>query len=81
MFAARSTTRSAWRRLVSYTEFEIGRKTPIANNIAAMRRAIEAGGLRLLFDKEIRMGLRQVFSARMRTPNCRATPAPSMRYC
>jgi DNA-binding transcriptional regulator YiaG len=31
--------------------FEGGQKTPTANNLAAMRRAIETAGLRLLFDK------------------------------
>ena len=31
--------------------FEGGQKTPTANNLAAMRRAIEAAGIRLLFDK------------------------------
>jgi len=30
--------------------FEKGEKTPIANNIAAIRAAIEAAGVRLLFD-------------------------------
>jgi DNA-binding transcriptional regulator YiaG len=32
-------------------EFEIGRRTTTANNIAAMRRAIEAAGIRLVFDQ------------------------------
>jgi DNA-binding transcriptional regulator YiaG len=31
--------------------FESGQKTPTANNLAAMRRAIEAAGIRLLFDR------------------------------
>jgi DNA-binding transcriptional regulator YiaG len=31
--------------------FEGGQKTPTANNLAAMRRAIETAGVRLLFDK------------------------------
>jgi ribosome-binding protein aMBF1 (putative translation factor) len=33
-------------------EFEIGRRTTTANNIASMRRAIEEAGLRLLFDEK-----------------------------
>ena len=33
-------------------EFEIGQRTPIANNIAAMRRAIESAGVRLVFDRK-----------------------------
>jgi hypothetical protein len=32
-------------------DFERGQRTPIANNIAAMRRVIEAAEIRLLFDK------------------------------
>jgi ribosome-binding protein aMBF1 (putative translation factor) len=31
--------------------FEQGLKMPVPNNIAAIRRAIESGGIRLLFDK------------------------------
>ena len=31
-------------------QFEAGLRTPTANNIAALRRVIEAEGLRLLFD-------------------------------
>src|SRR5438105_12228220 len=31
--------------------FEKGGRAPIANNIAAMRRSIETGGIRLLFDE------------------------------
>lgn len=33
-------------------DFEAGRRTPIANNVAAMRREIEAAGIRLLFDED-----------------------------
>jgi transcriptional regulator with XRE-family HTH domain len=33
-------------------EFETGRRTPIANNVAAMRRAIEAAGIRVVFDQD-----------------------------
>jgi transcriptional regulator with XRE-family HTH domain len=32
-------------------DFERGQRTPIANNIAAIRRAIEEAGIRLVFDK------------------------------
>ena len=32
-------------------DFERGQKTPIANNIAAMRRVIETAGIKLLFDE------------------------------
>jgi DNA-binding transcriptional regulator YiaG len=31
--------------------FEAGQREPMANNIAAMRRVIEAAGIRLLFDR------------------------------
>jgi transcriptional regulator with XRE-family HTH domain len=31
-------------------EFEKGQRTPTANNLGAMRRAIEAAGVRLVFD-------------------------------
>jgi hypothetical protein len=45
-------------------DFERGQKTPIANNIAAMRRVIETAGIKLLFDETgadagiIRQGVR-----------------------
>jgi DNA-binding transcriptional regulator YiaG len=32
-------------------DFERGQRTPIANNIAAMRRVIEEAGIRLVFDR------------------------------
>jgi DNA-binding transcriptional regulator YiaG len=32
--------------------FEAGQRVPMANNIAAMRRVIEAAGIRLLFDQD-----------------------------
>lgn len=31
-------------------EYEIGRRTPTPNNASALQRAIESGGIRLLFD-------------------------------
>jgi DNA-binding transcriptional regulator YiaG len=36
--------------LNTVNEFEAGRRNPTPNNIAALRRAIEAEGIRLLFD-------------------------------
>ena len=38
--------------LSTVQDFERGQRTPIANNMAALRRAIEAEGIRLLFDKD-----------------------------
>jgi ribosome-binding protein aMBF1 (putative translation factor) len=32
--------------------FEARQKTPLTNNLAAIRRAIEAAGIRLIFDKD-----------------------------
>lgn len=32
--------------------FEAGRRVPTPNNISAMRRTLEEGGIRLLFDEE-----------------------------
>jgi len=37
--------------LNTVNEFEAGRRTPTSNNLAALRRAIEAEGVRLLFDE------------------------------
>jgi DNA-binding transcriptional regulator YiaG len=37
--------------------FEQGLKNPVPNNIAAMRRAIEAAGVRLVFDKKGAAGI------------------------
>jgi DNA-binding transcriptional regulator YiaG len=50
-----SQTELARRANVSLStvrDYETGQRTPIANNIAAMRRAIETAGIRLLFDKD-----------------------------
>lgn len=33
-------------------EFEAGRRTPTPNNLAALRRAIESEGMRLLFGED-----------------------------
>jgi len=38
--------------LSTVRDFELGKRSPIANNISALRGAIEAAGIRLLFDKE-----------------------------
>jgi hypothetical protein len=38
-------------------EFEKGQRTPTANNLAAMRRAIEAAGVRLVFDEKGAAGI------------------------
>ena len=49
-----SQTELARRASVSLStvrDFETGARTPIANNIAAIRRAIEDAGISLVFDK------------------------------
>jgi len=33
-------------------DFEAGRRIPIANNLTAIRRALEAGGIELLFNPD-----------------------------
>ena len=38
--------------LSTVQDFETRKRTPIANNVAAMQRAIERAGIRLLFDKK-----------------------------
>jgi ribosome-binding protein aMBF1 (putative translation factor) len=46
-------------------DFETGRRIPTVNNLGSMRRAIEGGGIGLLFDEEhnalgiARMGVRE----------------------
>jgi transcriptional regulator with XRE-family HTH domain len=50
-----SQTELAKRAKVSLStvrDFELGKRSPIANNIAALRGAIEAAGIRLLFDEK-----------------------------
>ena len=37
--------------------FEQGLKSPVPNNIGAMRRALEAAGVRLVFDKKGAAGI------------------------
>ena len=38
-------------------EFEKGQRTPTLNNLSAMRRAIEAAGIRLIFDRNGAAGI------------------------
>ena len=38
--------------LSTVRDFEKGRRTPIANNLDAMRRALEAGGMQFVFSPE-----------------------------
>jgi hypothetical protein len=38
--------------LIGLLSSDAGRRTPTPNNIASMRRAIEAEGIRLLFDQD-----------------------------
>jgi predicted transcriptional regulator len=38
--------------LSTVRDFETGKRTPMVNNVAAMRSAIEAVGIRLLFDEK-----------------------------
>jgi transcriptional regulator with XRE-family HTH domain len=40
--------------LSTVRDFEKGERTPIANNLSAIRRAIEAAGIQLLFDENHR---------------------------
>lgn len=50
-----SQTELARRANVSLStirDYETGARTPIANNVAAVRRAIEDAGIRLLFDEQ-----------------------------
>lgn len=44
--------------LSTVRDFEKGRRVPIANNLDALRRAIEAGGVQLVFDGEAFAGIR-----------------------
>jgi transcriptional regulator with XRE-family HTH domain len=53
--------------LSTVQDFERGQRTPIANNIAAMRRVIEAAGIRLV--------LRRVYYGRMQTWISLAVPS------
>jgi transcriptional regulator with XRE-family HTH domain len=43
--------------LSTVRDFEKGRRIPIANNLNALRRAIEAQGIQLLFDGERAAGI------------------------
>lgn len=44
--------RRAHVSLSTVRDFELGQRTPIANNITAIRRAIEDAGVRLVFDQD-----------------------------
>ena len=43
--------------LSTVRDFEKGRRTPIVNNLDALRRAIEAAGVQLLFEGEEAKGI------------------------
>jgi ribosome-binding protein aMBF1 (putative translation factor) len=61
-----SQTELATRARVSLStvrDFETGARHPIANNIAAMRRAMEAAGIELIDEDERAVGIK-----------CRVTP-------
>ena len=63
--------------LNTVNEFEAGRRTPTPNNLAALRRAIEDQGIRLLFDEAgggagiVRQDARIDLAAEGRTTNRR----------
>ena len=52
----RLLTRSANISLSTVRDFETGTRTPIANNIAAMRRAIEEAGIEFADDDREAVG-------------------------
>jgi transcriptional regulator with XRE-family HTH domain len=57
-----SQTRLATESGVSLStvrDFELGTRTPIPNNIAAMRRAIEAAGIEFIDDDGEAVGIRR----------------------
>lgn len=43
--------------LSTVRDFEKGRRVPIANNMDALRRAIEAGGVQLIFEGDVPAGI------------------------
>jgi hypothetical protein len=49
--AATELAKRADISLSTVRDFETARRTPTANNLAAMRRAIEEAGIRPVFDK------------------------------
>src|SRR3981081_3830952 len=51
-WSQRELAQRAHVSLSTVQDFERGQRTPIANNEAALRSAIEAEGIRLLFDED-----------------------------
>jgi transcriptional regulator with XRE-family HTH domain len=43
--------------LSTVQDFERGQRTPISNNLAALRRAIQGAGVRLVFDRKGAAGI------------------------
>jgi len=56
-WSQRELAKRAGVGLSTVQDFERGLRTPIANNIAAMRRAIEASSVRLVFDHKGAAGI------------------------
>ena len=56
-WSQRELARRANISLSTVYEFEKGQRTPTLNNLSAMRRAIEAAGVRLIFDRKGAAGI------------------------
>lgn len=50
--------------LSTVRDFEKGRRVPIANNLAAMRRALDDAGVRLLFEGDVARGIEAALERR-----------------